>query len=149
MDAVPDPAALGARIDALAGAWAQDPDVAAVWLFGSRAIGRARTWSDIDLAVALDAGITAERRTSKRLELLADACARLGTDAVDLVVLEDAPSVLGHRIVSGGRRLVVRDPRRTVEVVENVLRRYLDEAYLHAELDAGLAMRLREGRYAR
>jgi predicted nucleotidyltransferase len=143
-----DAVVLDARLDELTAAWAADPDIAAIWLFGSRASGRPRPWSDVDLAVALAAGLDPKRRSQKHVELLADACARLGTDAVDLVVLEDAPSVLAHRIIAGGRRIAVRDDARTVRVVEDALRRYIDEAPLRMVLDAGLAARLREGRYA-
>ncbi|HET6583689.1 MAG TPA: nucleotidyltransferase domain-containing protein [Nannocystaceae bacterium] len=143
-----DAVVVDARLRELTAAWAADPDIAAIWVFGSRASGRPRPWSDIDLAVALASGLDAKRRSQKHGELLADACARLGTDAVDLVVLEDAPSVLAHRVIAGGRRLAVRDSTRTVHVVEDVFRRYIDEAPLRAVLDAGLAARLREGRYA-
>jgi uncharacterized protein len=143
-----DAAVVDARLGELAAAWAADPEIAAIWLFGSRARGRPRPWSDVDLAVALAGDLDPKRRSCKQIELLADACARLGTDAVDLVVLEDAPSVLAHRVIAGGRRIAVRDPRRTVHVVEDVLRRYIDEAPLRAVLDAGLAARLREGCYA-
>lgn len=143
-----DAAVVDARLGELTAAWAADREIAAIWLFGSRASGRPRPWSDVDLAVALVGELDPKRRSQKHIELLADACARLGTDAVDLVVLEDAPSVLAHRVIAGGRRIAVRDPLRTVHVVEDVLRRYIDEAPLRAVLDAGLAARLREGRYA-
>ena len=40
-------------------------------------------------------------------------------------------------------------PRRRAAVAERILRQYLDEAYLRRVLDAGLAARLREKRFAR
>jgi hypothetical protein len=40
-------------------------------------------------------------------------------------------------------------PERRAAVVEHILRRYLDEAYLRRVLDAGLAARLREKRFGR
>jgi predicted nucleotidyltransferase len=146
---MPDAATLAGRIDALARAWRADPEIAAVWLFGSRAAGRPRAWSDVDLAVLLAGGLDRRQRATKQAALAIDAGAQLLTDAIDLIVLEDAPTVLGHRIVSRGRLLAVRDESRTVSAVEDVLRRYLDEAPLRATLDAGLADRIREGRYAR
>lgn len=73
----------------------------------------------------------------------------LGTDAVDLVILEDAPAPLGHRVLKGGRLLHDASPARRAEVAEHILRRYLDEAYLRRVLDAGLAQRLREKRFGR
>ena len=137
------------RIEALAAAWGDDEDVAAVYLFGSRAAGRAHSRSDVDLAVILQPRHDAGERFRKRLDLMDDACSRLGTDAVDVIVLEDAPAVLGHRVLRSGRLIADRDPRRRVSVVESVLRRYLDEAPLRETLDQALAERLREGRFAR
>ena len=68
---------------------------------------------------------------------------------MDLVVLEDAPVPLGHRVLKRGRLLSDRLPRRRASVAEGILRRYLDEAYLRRVLDVGLAERLREKRFAR
>jgi predicted nucleotidyltransferase len=109
----------------------------------------ARPRSDVDLAVALREGLDADTRWRKRLTLLADACRRLGTDAVDLIVLEDAPAPLGHRILKHSRLLSDLDPWRRAAVAERILRQFLDEAYLRRVLDAGLAARLREKRFAR
>ena len=52
-----------------------------------------------------------------------DACRRLGTEAVDLVVLDDAPAPLGHRVLKRGRLLSGTQPRRRAAVAEHILRR--------------------------
>src|SRR5690606_41413066 len=109
----------------------------------------ARAQSDADFAVILRTGLTSSERWRKRLELLDSAASGLGTDAVDLVVLEEAPSPVGHRAIRDGVLIVDRDPHRRGEIVENVLRRYLDEAWLRRVLDEGLHNRLEEGRFAR
>jgi uncharacterized protein len=145
----PPPDDLDDRIDALVRTWSDDPDLAAIYLFGSRAGAQARPGSDVDLAVTLREGLDADARWRKRLALLTDACRRLGTDAVDLVVLEDAPAPLGHRVLKHGRLLSDVRPRRRAAVAERILTQYLDEAYLRRVLDAGLAARLREKRFAR
>ena len=145
----PLPADLDQRIEGLARAWEADPDLAAVYLFGSRAQGGAAARSDVDLAVVVRHDMEASARWRKRLDLIGDACARLGTDAVDVVALEDSPALLGHRVLARGRLLCERDPRRRVQVAERVMRQYLDEAHLRAVLDAGLGRRLREGRFGR
>lgn len=144
----PLPDDLDRRIRALADAWASDPAIAAVYLFGSRASGRPGPRSDVDLAVTLAASLDAAARWQKRLDLTADAACRLGTDAVDVVVLEDAPTVLGHRVLGRGRLLCEPQPRRRAAVAEGILRRYLDEGPLRRALDVGLAQRIREGRFA-
>lgn len=145
--AVPDD--LGERLARMADAWRSDADITALYLFGSRADGHASPRSDVDLAVILQRSLGSDARWRKRLDLIGDACSRLGTDAVDLVVLEDVPSVLGHRVLKNHKLLFETDPRRRVEVVENVLRRYLDEAPLREAADLALAGRVREGRFAR
>ena len=145
----PLPEDLADRIDALSLAWSGDPDLAAIYLFGSRAGGRGGLRSDVDLAVVLRKELDADARWRKRLALLSDACQRLGTDAVDLVILEDVPAPLGHRVLKWGRLLRDALPQRRAQVTEHILRRYLDEAYLRRVLDAGLAERLREKRFGR
>ncbi|PYM11128.1 MAG: hypothetical protein DMD81_27815 [Candidatus Rokuibacteriota bacterium] len=145
----PLPSDIDRRIRALATAWAGDPDVAAIYLFGSRAGSRPGPRSDVDLAVVLSDRLDASGRWRKRLDLTADASHRLATDAVDLIVLEDAPAVLGHRVLARGILLSEREPQRRVQVAERIMRQYLDEAYLRRTLDAGLVERLREGGFAR
>jgi predicted nucleotidyltransferase len=142
------PADLERRLSELCRAWSGDPDVAALYLFGSRAAGRPGPRSDVDLAVVLPDPMGPDARWRKRLELVGDATRRLGTDAVDVIVLEDAPIVLAHRVLRHGRLIAERDPRRRTRVAEQVIRRYLDEAPLRAVLDAALSHRIREGRFA-
>jgi predicted nucleotidyltransferase len=137
------------RLARLVHAWGDDSDIAAAYLFGSRARGSASARSDIDLAVILDGGLDADQRWSKRLDLLSRGTEILGTDALDLVVLEDAPIVLAHRVLRDGRLLFELDPCRRTQIAEGVMCRYLDEEYLRREIDRGLADRLHEGRFAR
>ena len=145
----PLPSDIDHRIRALATAWAEDPEVAAIYLFGSRAGAHPGPRSDVDLAVVLSDRLDDDARWQKRLHLIADACRCLGTDAVDLIVLEDAPTVLGHRVLARGVLLAEGEPRRRVRVAERIMSQYLDEAYLRRVLDTGLVQRLHEGRFAR
>jgi len=144
----PLPNDLDERLTVLVRRWSVDIDVAAIYLFGSRAQGTAGPRSDVDLAVVVRADMDERQRFSKRMALLDDATRALGTDAVDVVVMDDAPSVLAHRVLRAGRLLAERDPQRRARVVENVMRRYLDERWLHTVLDEGLQRRVREGRFA-
>lgn len=137
------------KLHSLAKRWSTDEDVAAAFLHGSRARGDARPRSDVDLAVILRPGLAAQDRWRKRLGLVEAAASELGTDAVDVIFLEEVPAPLAHRAIRDGRLIVDRDPHRRVAVVEDVLRRYLDEAWLRRALDEGLRARLAEGRFAR
>lgn len=137
------------KLARLADDWSRDEDVAAAYLHGSRARGDARASSDVDFAVILRANLSPSDRWRKRLELLDSAASALGTDAVDLVLIDEAPSPVSHRAIRDGVLIVDRDPGRRVEVVEGVFRRYLDEAWLRRVLDEGLRARLEESRFAR
>jgi predicted nucleotidyltransferase len=138
-----------AKLGRLARRWAADTTVAAAYLYGSRARGTARPNSDVDLAVILASALSAQERWQRRLALLESASAELGSDAIDLTVLEDAPAPVAHRAIRDGSLIVDRDARRRVAVVEDVFRRFLDEAPLRRLLDEQLRARLAEGRFAR
>lgn len=84
------------------------PRVAFAYLFGSMATGRAGPRSDVDLAVYL----TGPQDPSARLEIARRAADVLGTDRVDVVVLNDAPLSLTGRILQTRRVVVDRDPFR-------------------------------------
>jgi uncharacterized protein len=73
------------RRRALAELFGRHPDVVAAYLFGSQARGDAGPLSDVDLAVWLDDQPRA--RLSRQLALSAEAGSLLGTDDVQLVVL--------------------------------------------------------------
>lgn len=119
------------------------PPVAAAWLFGSRARGRERPDSDWDVAVLFESGLDVDARFRERVRLAAE----LG-EAVDLVVLDDAPPLLALRGLQG-RLLLDRDPVRRVRFSVRTLGAAEDERYfarIHAE---AREKRLREGRFGR
>lgn len=119
--------------------------VAVAYLFGSQATGRAGALSDVDVAVAL----TAPESADVRLDLLASAIEALGTDEVDVVLLDGAPPLLRHRVLRDGVRIVDRDPRARVRFETRALLDYLDTAPLREQLAAGRRRRLEEGRFGR
>ena len=51
------PADLDVRLAHLIQAWSADPDIAAAYLYGSRAREDARPWSDVDIAIVLQASL--------------------------------------------------------------------------------------------
>ena len=76
-------------------------EIQAAYLFGSAASGRTRTDSDLDLAVLLTRPISASRSLDYRLKLMTDLGAALHRSDVDVVILNDAPPLLAHRIQIG------------------------------------------------
>lgn len=145
-----DQRAVVPRVDRAAGerlARALDREpVAAAYLFGSQASDAAGSLSDVDLAVAL---VPEADRAVAHSDLLLAAIEALGTDEVDLVMLDGAPPLLRHRVLRDGVRLVDRDPRVRVRFETRALLDYLDTAALRDVLADGRRRRLKEGRFGR
>ncbi|MDQ3588125.1 MAG: nucleotidyltransferase domain-containing protein [Actinomycetota bacterium] len=123
--------------------------VVAGMLFGSQAAGHAGPLSDVDVAVWLDPALPREKRAALRGELSLAAREALATDEVDVVVLNEAPPLLRHRALSGGRRLFERDPRARVRLETKAMLDYFDTAPLREALAAGRRRRIEEGRFGR
>jgi predicted nucleotidyltransferase len=83
-------------------------DILTVYLYGSVARGEARDASDVDVAILFrdNPPHTLEHPS---IRLAADLERRLGLPA-DVVVLNDAPPDLIHRVLRDGSLLVDRDP---------------------------------------
>lgn len=86
------------------------PEVALGYLFGSRASGNTGPLSDYDIAVYLDES-DSQKRGQIRLKLITELSKALGSDNVDLVVLNniDQPA-LKYNIITTGQLLVEREP---------------------------------------
>lgn len=110
-----------------------EPGVLSAYLFGSVASDRAHRESDIDVGVLLDRTRypTGEDRLRERVRLGSDLIGALKRNEVDVIVLNDAPPLLGRRIVTEGRRVFCRDAPRDREFVGVVQSRAADlEPYL-------------------
>ena len=123
--------------------------VVAALLFGSQAAGKAGPLSDVDIAVWLDPGLSDSDRFRLRLELTGRATSALGTNEVDLVVLNDAPPLLKHRAVRSAVRLLDRDPVARVRLESRAVAEYLDTKPLRDRLTRAMRGRIDEGRYGR
>ncbi len=85
--------------------------VVAASLFGSQASGRVGPLSDVDIGVWVETKLSRRARAEIGLSLARAAADAARTDEVDLVILNDAPPLLGHRVIRDGIRLLERDPR--------------------------------------
>lgn len=116
-------------------------------LFGSRAPGgRPRPDSDWDVAAYLDERLSAADRFAEQLRLSSEL-SDLGR--VDLVVLNDAPPLLAHRVLLHGQRLIVRDQAAFVRFFVRTLAAAGDEAHWRQVHEQARRRRLEEGRYGR
>ena len=115
-------------------------------LFGSRTSDRpVRPDSDWDVGVYLDPALTPQERFRIRLALIADL---EGVAAVDLVVLNDAPALLGHRALQG-KLLFAHDRVAYVRYFVKTFAMSEDERYYRDVLRSARERRLREGTFGR
>ena len=114
--------------------------VDALWLFGSRAQGRAREDSDLDLAALF-------RRQPSADELLAmkTEAARLAGREVDLVDLDRASPILAMQVLRHGRLLVDRDPSRRARFVAAAPGRCEDVLRVRRPVERRLLERVADG----
>ena len=124
----------------LAEALASRAEVLEAYLFGSHALGRAQPHSDVDIAVYVDPRtLTEADGYGYAADLTAHLMQALGTNAVDLVVLNRAPPLLYHRVLRDGRRVLARDLRATTTREGYALSRYWDYVPALAKMEAARA----------
>jgi len=110
----------------LSHALAPREEILEAYLFGSHARGQAGSNSDIDVAVYIDKAVADEGPWGYPAELTTHLMAALGSDDVDVVVLNQAPILLYHRVLRDGVRLLSRDLRATTSRAGEALSRYFD-----------------------
>lgn len=123
--------------------------VVAAMLIGSRARDAAGPLSDVDVAIWRDPELDSRARFELQLDLAGGAARALGTDEVDIVMLNDAPPLMRHRAIRDGKRLVERDHDERVRLEKKAILDYLDTAPLRVELGRGMRRRMKEGRFGR
>lgn len=106
----------------LQGVFGKYSEVAAVYLFGSRATGTARPDSDYDLAVVSMLGRQARGR---KLDILADL-ARDGLENIDLTFLDHNNMVLQHEAVRLNQIVFRRPEFDHGSFYSRVVRMYFD-----------------------
>ncbi len=104
----------------LAGVFRRYPQVEAVYMFGSAAEGRARSESDVDLAVLPVGGSSVDK-----LALMGDLVAA-GFSDVDLVVLDEDAVVLEYEAVRNNRVVYAAPGFDRGGTYSRIVRRYLD-----------------------
>jgi len=120
-------------------------EVLAAYLYGSQAEGRAGALSDIDVGVLIRGGLAEERLWRLEDALAADLRRVLGTDQVDLVVLNLAPLSVRYEVITRGKVLYSADDGARADFESYTLRRYWDfEKYLE-EYDRCFLARIKEG----
>ena len=117
------------------------PEILEAYIFGSLARGAGQAHSDIDIAVYVDEEKTRPGLFGYRSELTSRLMSGLGTNSIDVVLLNRAPPLLYHRVLRDGSRLFSRDLRATTVREGRALSRHCDFAPQLAKIDALLGAR--------
>jgi len=131
------------NIEALAAYLTAQPDVLAAYLFGSYARGDARPDSDVDLAVLLSTTDEMER-FERRLGLIGAVGEVLGRRSADVVVLNDAPPLLTHQVLTHGRLIAERDRMARVDFEVQAGKIYADLQPMYEYFSRDLFQKIRE-----
>lgn len=122
----------------IAGLLAPRGEILEAYLFGSQATGGAQAHSDIDVAVYVDEPRAPHGAYGYAAELTSALMAGLGTNDIDVVLLNRAPPLLYHRVLRDGERVLARDLRATTTREGYALSRYCDYVPQLAKIDAAM-----------
>ena len=125
------------------------PEILEAYLFGSRARQGGQPHSDVDVAVCVDPERLADSLFGYAAELTAELVALLRSNDVDVVVLNQAPPLLYHRVLRDGLRLCTRDAAATTTREGRALSRYCDYVPHLRKIDVAHATRIEDGSFGR
>jgi predicted nucleotidyltransferase len=98
-------------------------DVMLAYVFGSVGREEQNVMSDVDIAVYLE---KESDPVDARVRLLGQICRELGTDDIDLVVLNHAPVTLQGRVIRDGEVIVEKTPFYRHALESLVMRKFFD-----------------------
>ena len=121
-------------------------EIQAAYIFGSVVSGRARRDSDIDVALLLNENSPYLKTLDYRLRVATDISRAIGRPDLDLVILNDAPPVLAHQVLSKGKLIFERSRTARVAFQVRAVNLYLDTEPMRALYRRYLKQRIREGK---
>lgn len=114
------------------------------YLYGSSATGRVTPFSDIDLALVVDADLSPLEQLKLTLSIgldLADSC---NITNADVRIINEAPVVLQGKVVCEGVFVFARDDRERIAFETATRLRYFDYQPVHKDLQDAFFADLRE-----
>ena len=125
------------------------PEILDAYLFGSRARGGTTPESDIDLAIIVDRDQAPASPFGYASALASDLMSATHENRIDVVVLNDAPPLIYHRVLRDGIRLLARQLEATTSREGRALSRYCDYMIQLRKIDSAHAARIERGTFGR
>ena len=124
------------------------PGIAALLVFGSRARGRERPDSDLDVAFLPAAGVQppAGLADDLRIRITVALAGFAPGGRVDAVPLDRAPAALRQRVMEHGRMVLCRDPAAWKALRVRTMKEYGDQLWAQELFRKALRRRILEGR---
>ena len=125
------------------------PEILDAYLFGSLSRGDPNPESDIDVAIYVDRNCVPPSPFGYASAVASDLMAALREDQIDVVVLNDAPPLLYHRVLRDGIRLLARRLEATTSREGRALSRYCDYVLQLRKIDSAHTARIERGTFGR
>jgi len=130
-------------LEALRRALDVEADVAYALVFGSRARGRERPGSDVDIAIELRPGAPRDVHALGRLLARLESAVSV---RVDVVLLDEAPSPVAYRAFRDGQVVVERDRAALAARKARAILEYLDFRPIEERCATGVLRAAADGR---
>ena len=116
------------------------PEVEVAYIFGSVAQGKPNALSDVDIAIIIDRQQINEEAYSYgyKAEILADLIKLLKTNHIDLVILNEANTLLKHRVLYFGKLIYTTNERKRIAFQTTTINKYNDFKQLTKPYLAGV-----------
>ncbi len=103
-------------------------EVRFAYLFGSHVLGTSNKLSDIDIAVFVDKSKIDEKLHpyGYKASVIADLMQVFNINEVDLVILNDAPYMLRHRMLNHGELVCLKDRQAKIDFQFDTMTKYPD-----------------------
>jgi predicted nucleotidyltransferase len=131
----PLPADVKEKVPVVVKRVSNDPEIVALYAFGSLAEDTLKPLSDLDFAVLLSGRLNYKQRFDKHLEFIGKFNSIFHTDDIDLVMLNEAPPRFSFHITSSGTVLFCSDRPALVDFIERTRKLYLDFKYFRDSFD--------------
>lgn len=113
-----------------------DPDLIALYAFGSLATGTLKPLSDLDFGILLDKKLDKNQRFEKHIELIGKFTDTFRTDEIDLIILNDASIRMAFQILKTGKMLACKNIAALTDFCECLVKNYLDFKFMSSSFDA-------------